>query len=146
MDSTFIVLVPVVLAQVWNYTQNVENGTTVTIVCNISATFPQWKGPPIGSTGTLTTYSYQGSAKINPTLGQEKLSRLGWANNRDLTLSPVTRDDAGTYGCYNNIQSWAVSLVVRGMLHDCDQGNRMTSMTCQCACRSFVYRLILTGF
>jgi len=118
MDSTFIVLVPVVLAQVWNYTHNVENGTTATIVCGMAGvTLPMWTGPAIMDTvGILTQYNYANSTAFNPALGQEKLSRLSWAaNNRDLTLSPVTRHDAGTYQCFYNNQIWKISLVVRGM-------------------------------
>jgi len=147
MNSSCIISVHVVLAQEWNYTQTVENGTTVTIVCNLAATLPGWTGPPTTDSVVKLHYNYQNSTTFNPALGQEKLSRLGWAaNNRDLTLSPVTRDDAGTYQCYNKTQRWNVSLLVRGMLHDCDRGNRMTSMTWQCACRSFVHRLILKVF
>ena len=100
----------------WNHTQNVENGTTVTIVCNLAATLPEWRGSPVEAHGTV--YNYQNDTKFNPALGQEKLSRLRWAaNNRDLTLSPVTRDDAGTYQCLYITQSWKVSLVVRGMFY-----------------------------
>ena len=99
----------------WNYTQNVENGTTVTIVCNMTATLPQWMGPPENDAQS-TVYNYQNSSTFNHAIGQKKLSRLNWAaNNRDLKLSPVTRNDEGTYECYQNSQNWAVNLVVRGM-------------------------------
>ena len=117
MDTTCFVSVHIVWAQEGDFTQTVENGTNVMIVCDIAVTLPMWKGPPIGSTGRLTQYNYQSSATFNPNLGREMLSRLSWAaNNRDLSLSPVTRDDEGTYQCYHGGQSWTVHLVVRGTL------------------------------
>jgi len=115
MNSTCNVSVRVILAQGWNYTQTVENGTTVTIWCNMGVTFPEWRGPPVATQGTSTVYNYQYMSIFNH-FGNEKLSRLSWAaNNRDLRLSPVTKDDEGTYQCCYRFQIWMVNLLVRGM-------------------------------
>lgn len=67
---------------------------TVTIVCNISSTFPLWRGPP-----SSTLYNYENDSQFNPALGS-KLDRLTWAaNNRDLVIERVQLSDAGRYQC-----------------------------------------------
>jgi len=91
-----------------NYTQTVESNTTVVLVCNISAQYPKWRGPP-----SFTTYT--GGSIFNPYLNPDKRQRMSWADNkRDLVLNPVTREDEGNYECYYN-GNWFVTLNVRGI-------------------------------
>ena len=93
----------------------VESNTTTVIECGINAHYPQWSGPPVQSSGTNTLYNYETSSKFNPNLDQNKLSRMSWADNqRDLTFSPVTRDEDGVYECFSNL-SWKVQINVRGI-------------------------------
>lgn len=112
MYSRCIVAVHVILAQLWIYSQTVENGSIVTLKCLLSGSLPEWKGPP-----NAMSYSYLNDTIFNPDLGQEKLRRLHWAfNKRDLNVFPVTRDDQGSYQCFNGGDIWWVNLHVRGML------------------------------
>lgn len=67
---------------------------TVTVVCQITSTFPGWIGPP-----NSTTYNYESNPNFNPGLGS-KLERLKWAtNNQDLVLGHAQLSDAGRYEC-----------------------------------------------
>jgi len=94
---------------------DVESNTTTVIECGINVLYPQWSGPPVQSFGLPTLYNYETSSKFNPNLDQDKLSRMSWAENqRDLTFSPVTRDEDGVYECFSNL-SWKVQINVRGI-------------------------------
>jgi len=115
MYSRCIVSAHIVLIETVNYTQNVENGTDVTIVCNMGVTLPAWTGPPDSMAYTMYNYT-----SFNPAIGTDKMNRLSWAaNNRDLILYPITMDDAGTYQCQSNFQTWVINLTVRGMFRVC---------------------------
>ena len=100
-----------------NYTQNVESNTTVVLVCAFDVDYSMWRGPPLYAVGSLTTYNYPNSSKLNPNIGPDKLQRMGWADNkRDLVLYPVTRADDGNYECFDyELRRWAVLLTVRGI-------------------------------
>ena len=100
-----------------NITQNVENGTTLVLVCGYnSVEYPAWRGPT-SEHGNSTPYTLQGDPSFNPDMAKQL--RLSWADNRrDLILSNVSLEDAGMYACFylpGGGLFYFIQVVVRGM-------------------------------
>ena len=111
----FVVPVAVVWGQVVGETYNVENGTTVLIMCKIATRndYPKQYGPP-STNGYLRLYNFEGLSTFFTSL--VNYDRLSWgSNNKDLVLSDVVREDEGLYGCFTlGAGRWTVQLNIRG--------------------------------
>ena len=91
-----------------------EKGTTAVIKCNLIPmhSYPEWRGQP-RINGVLRLYNIEGESTFFTSL--ENYARLSWAaNNKDLVLNDVVREDEGMYQCYSYGIRWTVLLNIRG--------------------------------
>jgi len=111
------VSVSVVLGQTVNKTVNVEINTEAVLPCSTATyDYPWWFGQPITAGGGLTPYNFDRGFSFFTSLTNH--ARLSWAaNNRDLVLSNVLREDAGRYQCaVNGVGTWTVQLNIIGIV------------------------------
>ena len=111
------VSVTIVRGQTVNQTLNVEINTAAVIPCSIAKyDYPGWSGQPPTTNGGFTPYNWDRSSSFFTSLTNQ--ARLSWAaNNRELVLSNVIRQDEGTYQCVvNGGGAWTVQLNVFGIV------------------------------
>jgi len=95
----------------------VEINNEAVIPCRTATyDYPEWSGQPITAGGGLTQYNWDRSSLFFSSLANR--ARLSWAaNNRDLVLSNVLREDAGRYQCTpTGVGTWTVQLNIIGIV------------------------------
>ena len=107
---SWLVSFTVVLGQTVNMTVSAEINTEAVIPCSIATyDYPGWS---VTAGDLLTQYNWDRDSSFIT-----NNTRLSWAaNNRNLLLSNVVREDAGKYHCVvNGAGQWTVQLNITGI-------------------------------